>query len=397
MTRKREQNQMLAIDFFCGAGGMSLGLAAAGIRVLAGVDNEKACEQTYCQVKNSDGSHPSFICKDIFPKTAEYPSGEQDKISSELKDIITSVSNGRTNPPLVFAICAPCQPFTKITKIKLSEKGKFKRSNDKNLLLTMVGLIKEFRPDALLIENVEGISEGKEASVLSEFRDQINELGYDFDSRIINASNFSVPQHRKRTIGIALLKDKYNANAVVPEKDPNCSTPTVKEVLKRYPPLAAGEQDPKFANHRARGLNDLNLKRISCAPPGASNKYLFDTPYGDLSLKCHRKLKEKTGSISFSDTYTRMAPNGLAPTITTKCVSITNGRFGHYDIHQHRGISLREAAALQTFPDNFTFYPEDNLEFSATLIGNAVPPALAEFFGAHIFSLLNQDHEKRTR
>jgi len=79
-----------------------------------------------------------------------------------------------------------------------------------------------------------------------------------------------------------------------------------------------------------------------------------------------------------------MRGNDIAPTITTHCVSITNGRFGHYDVAQNRGITPREAALLQTFPDNYVFYPEENISLAATLIGNAVPPRLAQFFGSYL-------------
>ena len=156
-----------------------------------------------------------------------------------------------------------------------------------------------------------------------------------------------------------------------------------KDLPWKVPPLAAGEAHPEIKNHRARALSDLNLKRISCAEPGQTNQYLRTTRYGDLSLGCHNRLKARSGSESFTDTYTRMKGDDLAPTITTRCVSITNGRFGHYDTSQNRGITPREAALLQTFPVDYAF-PEDNLEFSAILIGNAVPPRLARFFGGYL-------------
>src|SRR5487761_344726 len=159
---------------------------------------------------------------------------------------------------------------------------------------------------------------------------------------------------------------------------------TVRETIGHLPPIAAGEAHPGIPNHRTRGLSDLNLKRISCAKPGESNRYLKDTPYGNLSLTCHRKLEKHLGIPSFSDTYTRMHGNDIAPTITTKFISITNGRFGHYDIKQNRAISPREAALLQTFPKRYVFYPEKNIEFTATLIGNSVPPKLARFFGRYV-------------
>lgn len=78
----------------------------------------------------------------------------------------------------------------------------------------------------------------------------------------------------------------------------------------------------------------------------------------------------------------------LSPTITTKFTSITNGRFGHYDMKQNRGLSLKEGMLLQTFPDNYIFYPETSLCFPAILIGNAVPPKIAKFFGSYIVNSL---------
>jgi DNA (cytosine-5)-methyltransferase 1 len=84
-----------------------------------------------------------------------------------------------------------------------------------------------------------------------------------------------------------------------------------------------------------------------------------------------------------------MHPNRPSPTITTKCHSISNGRFGHYDIKQHRGISLREAATLQSFPDNYVFYPIEQIEPVARMIGNAVPPKLAKYFASYLVNSID--------
>lgn len=379
-----EQNdKVIAVDFFCGAGGMTNGLTQAGIHVIAGIDNQPGCEQTYIQNTNPDGSNPAFLCKDIFPKTDAHPDGEQHEISKSLSSLINQhVEKDGVRPKLIFAICAPCQPFTKITRIPMTEGRKFKRSNDSNLLLTTVNLIKKFKPDAIICENVEGIT-GTD-SVLTQFENMLAEIGYIFDAKVINTAKFGVPQNRRRTIGLALKKSKGRTCISVPDSDPDLKRyVTVAESIGHLPPLAAGEAHPEIKNHRARALSDLNLKRISCAEPGQTNQYLRTTRYGDLSLACHNRLKARSGSESFTDTYTRMKGDDLAPTITTRCVSITNGRFGHYDPDQNRGISPREAALLQTFPDDYAF-PEENLEFSAILIGNAVPPRLAKFFGGYL-------------
>lgn len=382
----RTMTRTVAVDFFCGAGGMTNGLISAGIHVLGGVDNEPLCKQTYVQNRNGDGSSPDYVCMDVFPRTRSYPQGQQDEIVLRIESLIAEYKRktGYRKLNLVFAICAPCQPFTKITKIEMSEGRKFKRSNDKNLLLTTASLIEHFRPNVVICENVEGLVNGPD-SVLASYKRRLKRIGYDFDAKIINASRFGVPQNRKRTIGLAVDRFKHDFQFEIHEKDEDGRfPPTVKQVIGHLPPVAAGEAHPTIPNHRARGLNALNLKRISCAPPGASNLYLVNTPYGNLSLDCHRRLEARTGAPSFSDTYTRMRGDDLAPTITTKCMSITNGRFGHYDVKQNRAITPREAALLQTFPPDYVFYPEDKLEFATRLIGNAVPPLLATYFGRYV-------------
>jgi DNA (cytosine-5)-methyltransferase 1 len=378
--------KVIAVDFFCGAGGMTNGLIQAGIHVLAGIDNNALCKPTYTQNVNADGSYPEFICRDIFPKTDEYPDGEQHEITKQLSLLVERQKKKHhgLRPKLIFALCAPCQPFTNITQIEMSESRKFKRSNDSNLLLTTINLIEKFQPDAIICENVEGIA--GEGSVLSQFETQLEELGYAFDAKVINAAKFGVPQHRRRTIGLALRKGRRKKLDVsVPEADPDIKKyVTVKETIGHLPPLAAGEAHPTIKNHRARALSDINLKRIASAPPGESNSYLKNTRYGDLSLACHKRLEAKAGKASFTDTYTRMKGDDVGPTITTRCVSVSNGRFAHYDTNQNRGITPKEAALLQTFPDEFVFHSENGDELVAVLIGNAVPPRLAKFFGGYL-------------
>ncbi len=382
---------IVAVDFFCGAGGMTRGLIESGIHVLAGIDNEPVCRETYRQNKNKNGARPEFLCLNVFPKSKLHPDGQQSLIVKGLRALLRTYRKVHGAHRLVFAICAPCQPFTKITRIEMLDRRKFKRDNDANLLLTMLSLIKEFQPDALLCENVEGIIDVDDASVLSRFKNGLRRIGYEFDAKVVKAWKFGVPQYRARTIGIGINRRRYKRVSIdIPEQDPRARERTVAEVIGHLPALAAGERHPSIPNHHARALSDLNLKRISCAKPGETNGYMKTTPYGNLSLNCHKRLEKKWGSLSFSDTYTRMTADDCAPTITTHCISITNGRFGHYDTAQNRGITPREAALLQTFPQNYVFHPEGNISLAATLIGNAVPPRLARFFGAHLAKQLGR-------
>ncbi|MBZ0229230.1 MAG: DNA cytosine methyltransferase, partial [Bauldia sp.] len=105
----------------------------------------------------------------------------------------------------------------------------------------------------------------------------------------------------------------------------------------------------------------------------------------------------RLGDRCFTDVYTRMRPDRPSPTITTKCHSISNGRFGHYAASQVRGISLREAAALQSFPDDYVFYPIDQIEPIARMIGNAVPPRLARFFAGYLADTIEPDARRVLR
>jgi DNA (cytosine-5)-methyltransferase 1 len=390
---------IVAIDFFCGAGGMTNGFIRAGIHVLGGVDNQPLCEKTYIQNKNADGSSPAYLCKNIFPQSKAHPDGQQHEISASIRSLLDDYkrTNNRRKVKLVFAICAPCQPFTKITKIEMSEVRKFKRDNDSNLLLTTAKLIEEFRPDAIVCENVEGIADGNKSSILGKFNRKLKSLEYSFGAKVINASKFGVPQNRRRTICIGYNTKLYPLKISIPELDDSLDNfVTVAQTIGHLPSIAPGEIHPSIPNHRARSLSPLNLKRISCAPPGSSNSYLQNTPYGNLSLDCHKRFEQKWGELSFTDTYTRMRGEDVGPTITTKCISITNGRFGHYDTNQNRALTPREAALLQTFPEDYVFFPEENIEFSARLIGNAVPPRLAKFFGSAIVTTISKKPRKRS-
>jgi DNA (cytosine-5)-methyltransferase 1 len=178
--------------------------------------------------------------------------------------------------------------------------------------------------------------------------------------------------------------DLLGEELLVPESDPDSLLLSVREAIGHLPAIKAGEQHPNIPNHRTRALSDLNFCRLAAAKPGESNAYMEDTPHGDLSLDCHRKVNKRIGGRCFTDVYTRMSPDRPSPTITTKCHSISNGRFGHYDMKQVRGISLREAAILQSFPSNYVFYPVDQNTAVASMIGNAVPPKLAAFFSRYL-------------
>jgi DNA (cytosine-5)-methyltransferase 1 len=257
--------------------------------------------------------------------------------------------------------------------------------------------VRKFQPELVLSENVSGIRDPQYGGVWDDFRRSLEKMGYATGSNLVCTSRFGVPQFRRRSILMAVRRelvrperfaDLLQSELLVPETDPNAIMVSVASAIGHLPSIDAGESHADVPNHRARTLSELNLKRLASARPGQSNQYMEDTEFGDLSLECHREVNKRLKERCFSDVYTRMRPHYPSPTITTKCHSISNGRFGHYDERQIRGISLREAALLQSFPEDYVFYPEEQIEPIARMIGNAVPPKLAEFFAGYLINSL---------
>jgi DNA (cytosine-5)-methyltransferase 1 len=388
----------VAVDFFSGAGGTTRGMLDAGGYVIAGVDKDTDCERTFTENNGNvtlDRKPPYYLCRDIFPPSSAHPEGQQDKLKKELAALIGKYKRLAPGVPLLFAICAPCQPFTTLARKELSKGRIARRRKDKNLLSEALKFVRHFKPDIVLSENVAGISDPKFGGIWNAFVRGLRASGYAVGSDVICASNFGVPQFRKRSILVAVKKKKAKGTAAktglltIPTSSISGEPVSVKTAISHLPRIAAGEQHPEIPNHRARTLSDTNIKRISSAKPGESNSYLSSTPYGDLSLPCHRRAKRKLKVACFTDVYTRMSGDRPSPTITTKCHSISNGRFGHYDTTQNRGISLREAASLQSFRDDYVFYPENGVCTVARMIGNAVPPVLSRRFAEFSLTLLD--------
>ena len=148
---------------------------------------------------------------------------------------------------------------------------------------------------------------------------------------------------------------------------------TVADWIRDLPEISAGESHPDVPNHRAARLSPLNLRRIRATPAGGGWRDLPPRLLPD---------SRKSEFAGFTDVYGRLRWDSPAPALTTRCISYSNGRFGHPE--QDRAISVREAACLQTFPRDFVF--TGNLNSQARQVGNAVPALLAQQIGEHIVS-----------
>lgn len=396
--------RFLAVDFFCGAGGTTRGLIDAGGYVIAGVDKDASCEATYSDPENNsnvalDREPPRFLRRDVFPRSRRHAKGEQKELMAELKDLIGHHGAQAPRTPLLFAVCAPCQPFTRLSRKAMSEVRRAKRAQDAGLLKEVCRFIERFRPAMVLAENVAGIADPKYGGVWDEFRADLERMGYVTGSKVVCTSRFGIAQYRKRSILMGVRRrlvrqerfaDLFELELSVPEADPDAVTMTVAQAIGHLPPLRAGEEHPDIPNHKARALSEINHKRLAAAKPGESNAYMAATEHGDLTLECHRRVNGTSRTRCFSDVYTRMRPNEPSPTITTRCISLSNGRFGHYDTSQVRAISVREAAVLQSFPQTYRFHTGDGTEPAARMVGNAVPPKLACFFAGYLAASLDR-------
>ncbi len=335
---------MNAVDFFCGGGGMTRGLLNAGIDVLFGLDFNAACSETY---EHNNGI--PYLCRNIRDVKPE--------------DLIEEFPALADNDELLLVGCAPCQPFSNQRHIMQEHAAV-------NLLDEFGRMVEYMEPACVLVENVPGIQK-RGAAVFNRFLALLGRMEYHVFYGVVNAKNYGVPQKRKRLILIA-------SREFIPQEPPHTHGVgllpyvTVRDAIERFPEIEAGETNHLFFNHQASALSQTNLERIMATPHDGGSRTEWPE---ELVLDCHNN-----GYRGHTDVYGRMRWDEVSPTLTSKCFSLSNGRFGHPE--QNRAISLREAAALQGFEDDYIFY--GNKQEIGKQIGNAVPVLLAQCIGEYI-------------
>ena len=389
----------LAVDFYCGAGGTTRGLLDAGGYVICGIDKDESnCVTFQSNNRNTtlDNGEPRFLALDMFPRSTDYPAGQQERVWAELRELIPYYRTIAPCIPLLFVICAPCQSFTRFIQRRLTADRSENRDRDLNLLSQTIDFIEEFQPEMVISENVASIKTGRHGHIWSHFEKELRTLRYAVGEDRVCASRFGVPQHRRRSVLLAIRNETGREpmmDPTVPDEDPDASKLSAREAIDHFPVLKAGERSREVSDHVCRDLTEVNRHRLMSVKPGEPNSGLSKSPFGDLSLPCHRRLAAR-GTSGFSDVYTRMHPDRPAPTLTTRFHSISNGRFGHYDQEQIRGLSLREGAALQSFQDDYTFHSE-SMDAIARMIGNAVPPKLSAYMAKWLLCLWQDYSGKR--
>jgi len=334
-----------AIDFFCGAGGLTRGLLDAGVVVLAGVDNDDRLKLTY----ESNNAPSKFVCADI----------DEVDIHS-LRDQLGIADDDA----VLYAACTPCQPFSTLNQ----KRGKDDR---KSLLLSFAKLVREAPPDFIIVENVPGLSNAYGREIYESFVETLDDCGLVHrDGALLDARDYGVPQIRKRFIMLA----SGHGPIALPKKRRG-RKPTVRTALKRFPsPVFAGEP-PLLPNHIAREPKPHHLKILEAVPKDGGSR--GDVENTSILLACHQRNPKL-----HKDVFGRMAWGDPSPTLTCRCTDVYCGRFAHPE--QDRGLSLREAAALQTFEDDYVFH--GSFFHSAAQIGNAVPVRLARSLGGAVLA-----------
>lgn len=353
-TFKKDNLPIVAVDIFCGVGGLTYGLSKSGIKVVAGVDVDEKCKFAF--EENNDAT---FIHKSV-----------QEITSEEIRKLYPAESLK------VLVGCAPCQPFSKHTQKEKDRHGK----EDWGLLYHFFDLIEGAEPIVVSMENVPEITEHK---VFSDFVEGLESLGYGVGWQYVFCPDYGIPQNRRRLV---LLASQLGEIKLIP---PTCKPEnyrTVRMAIGDLKPIKAGESSKRDRLHRSAALSDTNLSRIRKSIPGGTWRDWDES----LRADCHRKETGKT----YSSVYSRMGWNKPSPTITTQFYSFGTGRFGHPE--QDRAISIREGAILQTFPKKYRFTPSTSpveIKRLGRHIGNAVPVRLAEIIGRSIIKHLERYHE----
>lgn len=332
--RGRRGNQSFsAIDLFCGCGGLSLGLRRAGFTVLGALDADRLAVDTY----KENHKRASVLARDIREVSAV-------QWMEEL-----GLSRGKLD---LLAGCPPCQGFS---TLRTRNGGRCVRDDDNDLVFEFVRFVKAFRPKAIMLENVPGLMDDVR---LVRVKCALSALRYRYVVRVLDATEYGVPQRRKRMI---LLGSRVKAPRFA---EPVNRQRTVRAAIRRLP--RPEDSDDGIHNYAVRRSSAV-IERIRRIPKDGGSR-------GDLpdreQLECHRR------SDGFRDVYGRMAWRRPAPTVTGGCINPSKGRFVHPI--EDRAVTLREAALLQGFPRSYRFKMSEGRYAVAQLIGNAFPPKFAE-------------------
>jgi DNA (cytosine-5)-methyltransferase 1 len=373
----------LAADLFCGAGGLSLGLQAAGFEVVLAVDHDEEALETH------RAHHPGM--------SVNWDLSDDEVVENVARLVrmagITLVAGG-----------PPCQPFSKAGRSMIRDlvrTGRRHRYDERrDMWESFLRVVALSGPEAVLMENVPDMALDRDMMILRTMVDELENLGYSVEERVVDTYRYGVPQFRQRLILVA-LRDGVSFHW--PEESPE--RVTVDNAIGDLPTVeggwrpeggadgwaAYGKPVTDFQKRARAGVDDADRHKVFdhiTRPVREDDAIAFagmdaNTRYSDLAPE----LKRYRDDI-FDDKYKRLDANDLSRTITAHIA-----KDGYWYIHpyQDRTLTVREAARLQTFPDRIRFAGPPSAAFRQ--IGNAVPPLLGQRIGEGILRCLA---ERRT-
>lgn len=332
----------VAIDLFSGCGGLTEGMKQAGFAVKVAIEKDPDAARTYRL------NHPETTML------------EEDIQGVKTDDVKQLLKDDRL---FLLAGCPPCQGFSSVRTLN----GHKSVADDRNsLIMQYIRFVRELRPLAVMLENVPGI---QDYDLFKKVVNDLSDLGYKPKFKVLNVKDFGVPQKRKRLILIGSLVGDLN---IAPETG---ERKTVRQAIGHLP-------IPEVSNdslHKITAVHGERIKKLISLIPqdGGSRKDLPE----EYILDCHKK-----DNIGFRDIYGRLKWDDYSSTITGGCLNPSKGRFLHPV--QHRAITPREAALLQSFPETYAFPVDIKKGSLSLLIGNALPPkfsfAHCSFIKAHL-------------
>jgi DNA (cytosine-5)-methyltransferase 1 len=378
----RTRSHPTAIDLFSGAGGLSLGLQEAGFSVLLGADLDEHAVET----------HTANIGGLGYVGDLSDPTELMDHLQGWGIETVDLIAGG-----------VPCQPFSRAGRSMIRNLvANGARSADDpraELWQSFMTVVSELRPRAVLVENVPDLPSWDDGSVLMGFYDSLRESGYHVDARVLDAFQFGVPQHRARLILVALRDESAfdwptTAAQITTLRDAIGDLPPV-------PPAQRAERMPYFGprtdfQRRMRiGVSATDSAFVwdhitrDIRPDDAEAFALLEEGQTYLDLPEH--LRRYRSDI-FTDKYKRLLWNEVSRSITAHIA-----KDGYWYIHpqQHRTLSIREAARVQTFPDWFRFAGQPTLRLKQ--IGNAVPPVLGAAVGEQLRRALESPRKRTSK
>lgn len=341
---------MIGVEIFSGVGGMSLGASMAGVKIAMAIEIDKDAAATFKK------NHPDV-----------------NVVVSDIKDIKTiDVSVGKGQQKILMG-GPPCQGFS-----KSNVKGR-SVNNQKNWLFQEYLRITElWKPDWFVLENVQGLVETEKGLFLNKILEGFKNLGYSVKYKVLNAKNFGVPQNRERLFIVGSL---HNEDFDFPEPKLTDNFVTVEDAFKDLPDLLNGNSDIELS-YKSNKFSEYSLLLKADQKSVTNNAVSRNT---ETVINRYKYIKEggnwKDIPIELMGSYKDVSRchTGIYHRLNSKKPSVVIGNYRkNMLIHpwQDRGLSVREAARLQSFPDNFNFVGTINSQQQQ--VGNAVPPLLAK-------------------